>query len=602
MFICIGCTKGQHLPLFTQLSTLVVESGSRPFPLSTRLSTLAVESGSWTPSPDPSVPSHSPPGSPPSWSKAGVWVKRESGKHGSNCTIISDLYVNTSSCINIMSILLEAQCVPRWVDMVGKLPAPLSECRVHPIRGPTWRGNFPLHSVNVVSIPLEAQCVPRWVDMVGTFLTVPMNAVSIPLEFQCVPRWESGPVVHSIFSGLDEAEDAPDIRANTFLAEVTEEKLQQTGYGFLAHRQEVQCASRYSVISHGHASMRRETEAELQPYDMLHPDRRTVFFSVLGLQGEEKAGKRGMRTVVNPSYSVFIANRNPEMCPLGALAFYQHYIHDEIDISEKMNIDWGVNKSWRMIRVLHGPPGTPYNEANLYNLYCNAFNFAGFNSRLKAHLPRHLLGYRQEAVGVDAADTSKLGWTRGETYFDTYAPALPKKTILGAAGYQFDEIYDPPWRHVHVPTQFLPLICPKAEEIRDSVQNRENLFGTFGYWSMVIDLRPYAFQCGAAIFQKCPKSALFRLPAFKDVDVQNWMKTTSHRNSPYFKHGLKTLSTLPWSRTRSSKRLSKISTRFVTHKLWLSKNYNEPWSVGQRCFPQHKDFRRVTTIETVYLS
>ncbi|KAJ7432722.1 hypothetical protein B0H11DRAFT_2260185 [Mycena galericulata] len=346
------------------------------------------------------------------------------------------------------------------------------------------------------------------------------------------------------------------------------------------------CASRYSVISHGHASMRRETEAELQPYDMLHPDRRTVFFSVLGLQGEEKAGKRGMRTVVNPSYSVFIANRNPEMCPLGALAFYQHYIHDEIDISEKMNIDWGVNKSWRMIRVLHGPPGTPYNEANLYNLYCNAFNFAGFNSRLKAHLPRHLLGYRQEAVGVDAADTSKLGWTRGETYFDTYAPALPKKTILGAAGYQFDEIYDPPWRHVHVPTQFLPLICPKAEEIRDSVQNRENLFGTFGYWSMVIDLRPYAFQCGAAIFQKRAELDEDDVPSeltLLQARAENPLDLAMVQNAVLQK---------------ALEDLYKI----VTHKLWLSKNYNEPWSVGQRCFPQHKDFRRVTTIETVYLS
>ncbi|KAJ7913992.1 hypothetical protein B0H13DRAFT_2325714 [Mycena leptocephala] len=48
---------------------------------------------------------------------------------------------------------------------------------------------------------------------------------------------------------------------------------------------------------------------------------------------------------------------------------------------------------------------------------------------MKAHLPRHLLGYRQDAMGVDGAETSKLGWVRGQTYFDTYAPALPKKAI-----------------------------------------------------------------------------------------------------------------------------------------------------------------------------
>lgn len=50
-------------------------------------------------------------------------------------------------------------------------------------------------------------------------------------------------VIHSLLanlcnSGLDEsAEDAPDIRANTFLAEVTDAQLQEIGYGFLGHRQ-----------------------------------------------------------------------------------------------------------------------------------------------------------------------------------------------------------------------------------------------------------------------------------------------------------------------------------------------------------------------------
>ncbi|KAF8185907.1 hypothetical protein K438DRAFT_1836487 [Mycena galopus ATCC 62051] len=46
---------------------------------------------------------------------------------------------------------------------------------------------------------------------------------------------------------------------------------------------------------------------------------------------------------------------------------------------------------------------------------------------IKTHLPRHLLGYRQEAAGVDPLETSKLGWIRGQTYTDTYALALPKR-------------------------------------------------------------------------------------------------------------------------------------------------------------------------------
>lgn len=37
--------------------------------------------------------------------------------------------------------------------------------------------------------------------------------------------------------------------------------------------------------------------AELQPYTMKHPDGKTDIFSVLAMQGEEKAGLKGMKTV-----------------------------------------------------------------------------------------------------------------------------------------------------------------------------------------------------------------------------------------------------------------------------------------------------------------
>lgn len=99
-----------------------------------------------------------------------------------------------------------------------------------------------------------------------------------------------------------------------------------------------------------------------------------------------------------------------------------------------LDVNWSKNKSWRQIRILHGvkSPTTPYNEQNLYNLYVKAFSTAGFNSRLKVHLPRHILGYKQEGLGVDARETAKMGWVRGETYFDVYAPgpSTPKKCVL----------------------------------------------------------------------------------------------------------------------------------------------------------------------------
>lgn len=72
-------------------------------------------------------------------------------------------------------------------------------------------------------------------------------------------------------------------------------------------------------------------------------------------------------------------------------------------------------------------------------------------------------------TSVDSRETSKMGWVRGETYLDTYAPALPKTAILAAHGYKAHEVYDPVWCHVHVPEQFLSLMCPMAEDIYNEI-------------------------------------------------------------------------------------------------------------------------------------
>jgi hypothetical protein len=86
-------------------------------------------------------------------------------------------------------------------------------------------------------------------------------------------------------------------------------------------------------------------------------------------------------------------------------------------------------------------------------------------------------------------------------------------------------------------------ILNRADLLLIHSTDRANLSGAFNYWQMVVDLRPYAFQvnlslihqnfclthltqCGAAVFQKCPDSALFRLPALTNTDVRNWMKNT----------------------------------------------------------------------------
>ncbi|KAJ7252582.1 hypothetical protein C8J57DRAFT_1351069 [Mycena rebaudengoi] len=341
-------------------------------------------------------------------------------------------------------------------------------------------------------------------------------------------------------------EDAPDIIANTFLAQVTDDQLKSIGYGLLQHRELHQVVNGHLSWTCQNASGNRGDDfrvlklCEMQPYVFLHPNKETSVYCVLGLQGEEKAGKRGMKTIVNPSYTTFIAHRNPEVCPLGAMAMYFHWLHDVYQLPKKMSIDWESNKSWRNVRLLFGAnPVVPYNENSLYSLYCMAYKKSNFESNIKQHLPRHMLGYLQERMGAESSDTAKLGWSRG-TYMDTYAPALPKIAILGTHGYKVHENYDPIWRHVRVPEPFLSLMCPDAEHILEKIEGTKNLTGASNYWQMVIGLRPYMFQigrplhfsfhsyrlifqCAAAIYQVQSKSALFKLPALQNPDVRKWM-------------------------------------------------------------------------------
>ncbi|KAF9031193.1 hypothetical protein BDZ89DRAFT_1064031 [Hymenopellis radicata] len=332
--------------------------------------------------------------------------------------------------------------------------------------------------------------------------------------------------------GDPNAEDDQDIVANTFLQQITDEQLSRISRAFLSHRE-----LRITVFGHlswvcQRASGNRGDDfrslrlAQLQPYIWLHPDKSTQVFSVLGLQNEEKAGDRGMSTSINPVYTVFVAHRDAESCPLGALAIYLHYLLDYYRLGDKMEIDWTRNRDWRQVRVLHAStPTIPYNESCMYNLYKGTLERAEVVSHSKVHLARHLLPYKQEQMGVDSNETAKMGWKRG-TYFDVYAPALPKAAVLGAHGYQVTDEYNPIWRRVSVPEAFLKLVCPMAKDNyhKVSTAKKAGLIGATNFWHMVMSLRPYLFQVGAVIYQKLPTSPIFRLPAFQNAEVQEWMK------------------------------------------------------------------------------
>jgi hypothetical protein len=52
-----------------------------------------------------------------------------------------------------------------------------------------------------------------------------------------------------------------------------------------------------------------------------------------------------IQQTVNPTYTAFIAHRNPVMCPMGAIAIYLHWLHDHYKLADRVDIDWTQNSS-----------------------------------------------------------------------------------------------------------------------------------------------------------------------------------------------------------------------------------------------------------------
>ncbi|KAF4613240.1 hypothetical protein D9613_010772 [Agrocybe pediades] len=160
-------------------------------------------------------------------------------------------------------------------------------------------------------------------------------------------------------TGGGTVEDAPDIVANTFLEGIDDAQMAKVGIGFLMHRELRSAINAHLAWTCQNASGNRGDDfralrlAELQEFEWMHPDGQTPVFCVLGCQGEEKAGaSRGMRTKVNPVYSVYIAHKDPTLDPLISFSFLFNYLFDHCKIIEKYNMDFTLNKSWRQFRVL----------------------------------------------------------------------------------------------------------------------------------------------------------------------------------------------------------------------------------------------------------
>ncbi|PPR00168.1 LOW QUALITY PROTEIN: hypothetical protein CVT26_008887 [Gymnopilus dilepis] len=189
---------------------------------------------------------------------------------------------------------------------------------------------------------------------------------------------------------------------------------------------------------------------------------------------------------INPVYLTLIAHQDSKRSSIGAFAFYHHFLFD------LAKVDWSLDKRWRQVQVLHSRKFfvTLYYKQSLYNLYIKAFPKAGC-SRPKAHKLPTKTNRSKYACRVYAEKTSRMGLVQGETYYDTYALALPKEVIIHQYRVTTSCI------DVSRASSLRSSWKQGARGLRSRLQNqftmklfrRDNLAGAANYCAMIIVLR-----------------------------------------------------------------------------------------------------------------
>ncbi|KAJ3823193.1 hypothetical protein F5880DRAFT_1507166 [Lentinula raphanica] len=230
------------------------------------------------------------------------------------------------------------------------------------------------------------------IEQPGTFVGASRHPAVTNRVYDCV-KTQMDLALKRVRDGLVPNEDMLDIVANTALEKLSDQHMRRITIAFLEHRE-------MRIAVDGHLAWTAQN-----PYEFVHPNKVTKIDALLGLQGEEKYKAKGMKSVHQPVISTWIPHQDPLWDAIGSILQKLHWLFDVYKIDTKKEIDWSVNRSWGQIRMLFGSnPDHTYHSSNLYNIYCQAFEKSGFKSRIKQHLPRKILGYRQEDMGAFSAE------------------------------------------------------------------------------------------------------------------------------------------------------------------------------------------------------
>lgn len=214
-----------------------------------------------------------------------------------------------------------------------------------------------------------------------------------------------------------------------------------------------------------------------------------------------------------------LRSRDPDMCLLGALAFYLLF---RWDLSPELFPDFGSPRHWystRLIKAAGTDPsaGVSYNTQRSW--VSRAFDSAGVVSVKKTHAGRSSGAKTAELRGVSEAQIRRAGRWNPDQMVGCYLDALPRKFMRSIAGHPAQMgCFNLP-RAVLPPPALLSMIWPELDQWVDGAQKPKDLAGT-GTVNLLAYLREVILQDSAFLIDRYPGSPVWSHPVFRHPEYR----------------------------------------------------------------------------------
>jgi hypothetical protein len=214
-----------------------------------------------------------------------------------------------------------------------------------------------------------------------------------------------------------------------------------------------------------------------------------------------------------------LRSRDPEICLLGALAFYLLF---RWDLSPEPFPDFGSPQHWygtRLIKAAGADPSAEISYNTQRSWVCRAFDYAGVVSAKKTHAGRSSGAKTAELRGVSEAQIRRAGHWNPNQMVGCYLDALPRKFMRSIAGHPAQIGYFNLPRAVPPPPALLSMIWPELDQWVGAAQKPKDLAGT-GTVNLLAYLREVVLQDSAFLIDRFPSSPVWNHPVFRHPEYR----------------------------------------------------------------------------------